>query len=484
MPLIGIDIGTQSLKAVACGDGLTPLGAGNVSYQPTFPRPGWAEQDPALWLEALRPAIASALREAHLSPGDVRAIAVTGQLDGCVPTDATGHALGPAIIWMDRRGDALLRDMDPGAVREHCGLVLDATHMGGKIAWLSANFERRAQVRTWHQPVSFIVEALTGERRISPSLASTTMLYDLAKRDWNDTLLSQFGTRREDLPALADDTSVAGGLTAAGAALTGLPQGLPVAVGTGDDFANLVGCGIVAPGRAAISLGTSEAIGLVTDRVILDRDMLVETHAFPGGAMHLGNPGWLSGGAVRWAAALLGLRDDAAFMALAATAPAGCDGLTFLPALSGAMAPKWIAAARGSFVGLTTSHGPAHLARAVLEGTAFAMRDVLERMEALGAAVPHLRIVGGGARGQFWTEMRADVMGRPVEVLADGDASAMGAAVIAAVAAGQFATIGDAAGALPLRLAELAPHAALKPRYDAAYIRYREVFAALEPAWH
>jgi xylulokinase len=384
---------------------------------------------------------------------------------------------------MDRRGDALLRGMDPAPVRERCGLVLDATHMAGKIAWLDAHLPERAQVHTWHQPVSFVVAALTGIRRISLSLASTTMLYDLAARDWNDALLKQFGVAREELPELAEETAIAGELGAGGAALTGLPRGLPVAVGTGDDFANLIGCGIVAPGRAAVSLGTSEAIGLVSGRLILDPQMLVETHAFPGGAMHLGNPGWLSGGAVRWAMALLHLRDDAAFMALAATAPAGCEGLVFLPALSGAMAPKWIAAARGSFVGLSTSHGPAHMARAVLEGTAFAMRDVIARMEALGAPVPHVRLVGGGARGQVWAQIRADLMGRPVDVLSDGEAAAMGAAAMAAVTAGRFATLADATGALRLEIAEVSPDLGLKQRYDNAYARYREVFAALEPVW-
>jgi xylulokinase len=400
-----------------------------------------------------------------------------------VPTDADGHALGPAILWMDRRGDALLAGMDAGVVRERCGLVLDATHMGGKIAWLDPHLPERARVRTWHQPVSFMVAALTGARVMGPSLASTTMLFELAARGWNEALAARFGVRREELPELAEETAVAGGLSAAGAALTGLPRGLPVAVGTGDDFANLIGCGIAAPGTAVVSLGTAEAIGVVSDRLLVDPRMLVETHVFPGSALHLGNPGWLSGGAVRWAMTLLSVPDDAAFMALAAEAPAGCDGLVFLPALSGAMAPKWIAAARGSFVGLGSSHGPAHMARAVLEGTAFAMRDVIDRMEALGVPVSRIRLVGGGARGRLWAQIPADLMGQQMEVLAAGEAAAMGAAAIAAVAGGRFATLAEAAGALRLEVAEVSPKLALKRRYDEAYRRYRQVFAALEPVW-
>ena len=201
MPTLGIDIGTQSLKAVVHDDDMALLGSGSVAYQPTSPQPGWAEQDPQLWLDALRPAIGRALTAAAIAPTEIRAIAVCGQLDGCVPTNAGGRAMAPAILWMDRRASQLLVDVDPAMVRERCGLVLDATHMGGKIAWLSRHIDNRKRVAVWHQPVSFVVEALTGARVMSHSLASTTMLYDLHKRDWSDTLADVFGTRRAELPA-------------------------------------------------------------------------------------------------------------------------------------------------------------------------------------------------------------------------------------------------------------------------------------------
>jgi xylulokinase len=211
--------------------------------------------------------------------------------------------------------------------------------------------------------------------------------------------------------------------------------------------------------------------------------MLVETHAYPGGRYHLGNPGWLAGGSVRWAMQLLSVESDEAFSALAATAPAGCEGLTFIPALTGAMAPKWIAAARGSFIGLTTSHGPAHLARAVLEGTAFAMRDVVDRLDALGVATNRLRLMGGGARSEVWCGIRADLTGRPADALSEADASAIGAGMIAAVAAGTFADITSASSALRQPMREVLPVAALAETYEDAYRLYRKRFAALEPTW-
>jgi xylulokinase len=335
----------------------------------------------------------------------------------------------------------------------------------------------------WHQPVTYVVAALTGRSVISHSLASTTMLYGIQASDWDDALLDSFGVNRAVLPLLRDECAVAGALTARGAELTGLRPGTPVAVGTGDDFSNPLGCGVCRPGVVAVSLGTAETVGALAARPTFDPALLVETHAYPGGRYHLGNPGWLSGGSVRWAIQILSIESDEAFSTLAATAPAGCDGLTFIPALNGAMAPKWIAAARGSFIGLTTSHGPAHLARAVLEGTAFAMRDVVDRLAALGVPTDRLRLMGGGARSDVWCAIRADLAGRPADVLSDADASAIGAGMMAAVAVGTFPDIANAASALTLSMREAIPNAGLAPAYEDAYQRYRERFAALEPTW-
>jgi xylulokinase len=351
--------------------------------------------------------------------------------------------------------------------------------MAAKIAWFAQHSP--GKVATWHQPVTYLVAALTGRNVISHSLASTTTLYSIDGHDWDGDLLVAFGIDRNTLPAIAHESAIAGPLTARGADLTGLNVGTPVAVGTGDDFSNPLGCGVCNPGVVAVSLGTAETVGALADRAIVDPELLVETHAYPGGRYHLGNPGWLSGGAVRWASQLLSITSDDAFSALAATAPAGCDGLAFIPALNGAMAPKWLAAARGSFIGLTTSHGPAHLARAVLEGTAFAMRDVVDRLDALGVATDRLRLMGGGARSDVWCQMRADLTGRPADVLSDTDASAIGAGLIAAVAAGTFPDIATASAALALATREVFPRPS--PAYETAYRLYRDRFAALEPTW-
>jgi len=380
---------------------------------------------------------------------------------------------------MDRRAGPLLDSVDAATIAARCGLVRDATHMGGKILWSAKD---GVQAETWHQPVSFVVAALTGERVMSRSLASTTMLYDLRDRDWSDELVEMFGTHRDRLPSIAGEADIAGRLNRRGSDLTGLSAGTLVAVGTGDDFSNLLGSGIAQPGIVSVSLGTAEAIGALADREAFDRELLVETHAFPGGRFHLGNPGWLGGGSVRWAAALVGLSEDD-FVAGAATAPPGCEGLIFIPALSGAMAPRWIAGARGTFLGLSLRHRRAHLARAVLEGTAFAMRDVVDRLEALSVPTDRLRLMGGGARNALWCQMRSDVSGLPVDAMTESDASAMGAAVLAAVAAGRMPDIVTACRAVALELTAYEPNVRLEAAYEDAYAAYRSAFDALEPHW-
>lgn len=482
MLVIGIDIGTQSLKAVVADGSLSVLGEGSVAYAPSFPRPGWAEQDPRLWLEALRPAVATALAAAGRGPDDIGGIAVAGQLDGCVPT-AGGRALAPCIIWMDRRAAGRLGGIDPALVRERAGLVLDATHMAAKIGWLMDALPGAGEVETWHQPVSFVLEALTGVRLLDHGLASTTMLYGLERRGYDPALMEAFAISADRLPDIAAAESVAGALNKAGAALAGLPAGIPVAVGTGDDFSNLIGAGLAEPGTATAALGTAEVVGALSQRPVIDPGMLVETHSYVGGRYVLSNPGWLSGGAVSWFLDTFSVDSPAAMSALAESAPPGSDGLVFLPALSGAMAPRWVAGARGAFYGLTPAHGKAHCARAVLEGTAFAMYDVIDRLGALGVPVSRLRLMGGGARSAVWARIRADLSGLPTEVCTLADASPLGAAVLAAVAAGIHADVPAALAAMrtPLTLVEPDPRAAAA--YRDAHARYRSLFDALTPLY-
>ncbi|MEQ1521786.1 MAG: FGGY family carbohydrate kinase [Aestuariivirga sp.] len=479
--LIGIDIGTQSLKVVVTDEGLKVHGEASVQYAPSYPQPGWAEQDTNLWLNALKPAIAAALEAAKCKPSDISGLAICGQLDGCVGVDRLGNAMGPAIIWMDKRAANSLEGIDTKIIGERTGIVLDASHMAAKIKWCLENLASATDCAAWHQPTSFMVEKLTGRRVIDPCLASTSMVYGLHSQAWDANLLRLFGIEESTLPPIAPTTSIAGYVSGVGAAISGLPIGLPVAVGTGDDFSTLLGCGVSEPGTVCITIGTGEIIGALADKLVIDADQLVETHIFSTGHYHLGNPGWLSGGAIRWFLNTFSIKDDAEFSALAAQAPPGCDGLLFIPALTGATAPQWVAKARGTFHGMTTAHTKSHFARAILEGTAFAMRDVVDRLTALGVPTEKIRIMGGGSKSQVWMRIRADLMGRKIEVLDHGDATALGAAAIAAVAVGSYPDLQQAVAALKIPVTVVEPDAANYGIYDQAYRNYLMLFAALLP---
>jgi xylulokinase len=275
---------------------------------------------------------------------------------------------------------------------------------------------------------------------------------------------------------------MAGRLSATGAALIGLPAGLPVAVGTGDDFSTPLGGGIAAPGIVANVLGTAEVVGALDARPLIDADGLVETHRYVGAGFHyIENPGWVSGGALEWLRDLLGFADFTAFDEAAAAVAPGADELIFLPALTGAMTPEWVADARGCFYGLTPSHGPGHLARAALEGTAYGLRDVTVRLAEMGVATDRVRALGGGAKSRLWTQIRADVTGLPVERCATSDSSAVGAAILAAVAAGHADDLAAAARAAGTVADTIDPRPENSACYDAMHARYRQLFAALKP---
>jgi len=477
--IVGVDIGTQSLKAVVLSPEMKIIGEHAVPYQPNFPQPGWAEQDPLLWEGALLPAIHGALAQAKCKAHEVKAIGLGGQLDGCIAIDRQGMPLHPCLIWMDRRAD--INGIDADQVHRTCGVVLDATHLAAKIRWLKANVPAVAQAVKFHVPVSYMVSRLTGMHVIDHATASTSMVYGLKAQSYDTPLLGAFGITADELPRAMDGAAVAGSLSTLGASLTGLGSGIPVAVGTGDDFSSAIGAGLVDAGRFINVIGTAEVTGALHPVPVIDPGRLVETHAFMGGQYYIENPGWLSGGALVWFRDTFRLASFDHLTALAQEAPPGAGGVTFIPALSGAMAPEWIASARGAFYGLTPSHGVQHLARALLEGLAFAMRDVFDRTKELGVSAEALRIVGGGARSALWKQIRADLIGLPAETPLHTDTSAIGAALLAAKAAGRISDIGEAVRALNPVADVTLPLARHRDAYENAYRRYRQVFASLRP---
>ncbi|MBL4636963.1 MAG: hypothetical protein JKY56_24130 [Kofleriaceae bacterium] len=481
MTVLGIDIGTQSLKVIVVRDGVV-LGQSQSALMLSRPRPNWAQQDPLEWDRALPLAIAAALSQASVHAGEIAAIGIVGQLDGCLAVDRDGQALSDCLVWMDRRANAMLPAMS-AAENEHfrqcTGLVMDGSHMAAKIKWLKTQ-GLPAEAR-FHQPTSYLVERLCGAFVMDSALASTTMLYSLSDEGYDEELLELFSVSRSEIPKIAAPGDIAGHLTSQGAALCGLPAGIPLAVGTGDDFATLLGAGITKPGPMLCTLGTAEVVGALSINKVIDSGGLLETHRFLD-KHYVENPGWLSGGALRWLGTILKIDSDAELDRSASCAPIGCDGLTFIPALSGAMAPSWQPAARGCFYGLTAGHTQSHMARAVLEGCAFAMRDVREGLLKMGLGTESIILLGGGAKSQLWAQMRSDLCQTELFASENDDSCALGAAILA-TAAYQENDATSISQSWEVERVAYQPRPTLREPYQQAYGRYRQLFAALSPMW-
>jgi xylulokinase len=308
------------------------------------------------------------------------------------------------------------------------------------------------------------------------------MVYDVAKGEFDDELCEAAGLDPAMLPVVRPSTDVVGALRGDVAADLGLPSTCAVVVGTGDEHAASVGAGAIESGVVVDVTGTAEPVTTVAAEPVRDPLGVVETHghAVPG-AWLIENPGFVSGGSTLWLANLLGVPQGEIFTR-ATQAPPTSDGVLFLPELSGSTAPRWNDAMRGAFLGLAMNHTSAHLARAVLEGCAYALRDIVERLDALGLGHGEVRIVGGGARDDLWASIKADVLGRPVRRVLTQEATAVGAAMIAGVGAGVFADFSAALVAVQLDPNSIDPEPAAQRQYADAYGRYLAAFDAVEKA--
>lgn len=492
MYAIGCDVGSQSLKGILLDPSGRVVAQAAAAYEVRYPHPGWADQDSMEWRRALALVVGALRERAGIAAADIGVLGLASQVDGLVAMDADGEPLGPAIIWLDRRAAAqattLGDTVDPTEIRRLTGLNLDASHVAPKILWLRdtqpATFERAAGLLL---PGSALVAWLTGERVVDHANASSTLLYDVTTRDWSSLMLESAGLDAARLGTIAPAADVVGTLRAGAADALGLTTATRVVVGTGDEHGACLGAGGIRPGVVIDISGTAEPVCVATATPIVDETGLVETHGHADPRVWLvENPGFVSGGGVTWFTEAIGggtIAPQLDAEAAAGTSP-GADGVTFLPTLSGATAPRWNDLARGVYGGLSLSHGRAHLYRALLEGCTFALRDIVDRLDAMGLTGDEIRVVGGGARSPLWLQVKADVTGRTVRVMASDESTALGAAMLAGVGAGTFAGLDEAVD----RLAVLEPGAyepdpGTRSAYDDAYGRYRALFDAVEPVF-
>jgi len=483
--LLGIDVGTGGTRAVLVDRAGRVVASAASEHAPIRSEQiGWAEQQPEDWWRAAREAIAGAIASAELNGAEIHAVALTGQMHGCVMLDAAGEVLRPALIWCDQRTqpecDWLNSTIGPARLIElTCNPALPNFTLT-KLLWVRTHqpqlFAHIAHVLC---PKDYIRFRLTGEFAIDMQEASGTLLLDVTHRRWSAEVAEAAGIPLSWLPSLFEGPEICARISESGSAATGLAVGTPVAAGAGDQGAGAVGMGIVAPGSVSATIGTSGVVFAATDQPTMDCLGRLHTfcHAVPcmWHVMGVTNGAGLS---LRW------LRDTFApgvpydeLTAEAANVPATSDGMLWAPYLFGERTPHLDPEARAAFVGITASHTRAHFVRAVLEGVAFSLRDTLSLFAELKIPVAQIRLGGGGARGPLWRQIQADVYGQPVELLAAEEGGAFGAALLAGVGVGAWPSV-QAACAETVHIAE-----SIKPKntaaMDAAYTRFRRVYPAL-----
>jgi xylulokinase len=439
---------------------------------------------------------------AQVGGREIAALSFGSQLDGLVAADRDGEPLRPALIWCDRRAGeecvAAAERIDPDRLRELTGCNLDPGHVGAKIAWLArhepAAFERAA---AFALPGSWVAWHASGTLAVDPSNASSTGVLDPRAREWSQEACAAFGVDPDRLAPVRPAHAVLGPIRPWLRDATGLDGSTLVVLGAGDEMAATLGAGVVEPGVVCDVMGTAEPVCAVVAEPAHEETGLVELHphADPDTWL-LENPGWLSGGAYRWFRDELGGPEAARakesgldvyelLNALAQCAPPGAGGVTWLPALAGAMAPEWNANARAAWFGMTAAHGRAHLARALLEGNALALRDVIEAIAAAGHPPRDVVCVGGGAKGRLLLELRAHITGLPVCRPEDVETTARGAAMLAAAGAGLHPTVAAAARAMAgARHEPVLPDEELRGVYDDLHRRHLALYAALRPLFN
>ncbi len=456
--LVGLDVGTTGVKAIAISPTGEVLARVEHGYPLSTPHPGWSEQDPEDWWRASE----AALAELEWQRGDP--LGFSGQMHGLVTLDADERVLRPAILWNDQRTAAECAEIEERVGLERLIELTGNRALAGftapKLLWLRRH-EPDVYARIAHVllPKDYVRFRLTGERAIDAADASGTLLFDVAHRRWSDEVLAALELPREWLPDAHEGTEIAG---------------------AGDQAAGALGVGIVSPGPVSVVLGTSGVVFAVLPGYRADPQARVHVfcHAVPQ-TWHAMGVMLSAAGSLRWLRDVVG-GEFTELVEEAGRWQPGTEGLLFAPYLAGERTPHPDPDARGAFTGLELRHDRGALVRAVLEGVAFGLRDSLELLRELGVEPTVGRVSGGGARSELWLKIVATALRIPLETTAAEEGSAFGAALLGGVAAGVFASAGEAVEACVRVRARIEPVHEWGEPSEEAYARYRKLYPTLK----
>jgi xylulokinase len=500
--LLGIDIGTSGTKALICDTRGKVLATATAEHDIDSPKPGWSEQDPVQWWQATCKATRAALKKAKIKPASIKGIGLSGQMHGlvCLADDGPEIAqpLRPAILWNDQRTFKECSELEKAAgsrkkLIEMTGNPALTGFTAPKILWVRNN-EPHVFEQTRHMllPKDYIRFRMTGEYATEVGDASGTSLLDVKRRQWNRELIGRLKLDADLLPRCFESHEVSGKLSKYGAEQLGLNTGTPVVGGSGDQPAGAVGNGIVEAGIVSATMGTSGVVFAHADKPTYDGQGRVHTMcAAVAGKWCVFGCMLSAGGSFQWfrnelgqaevrAAKRKGVDPYELLIAEAQKAPAGCEGLMFMPYLTGERCPHADPFARGGWVGLTARHDRPAMIRSVIEGVTFGMADGLRVIQRMGVPVESVRLSGGGARSAFWRQLQADIYGLPGVSINTSEGGALGVAILAGVGTGIWDSVPQACAAIIKETERLEPDPDQARLYAKAHRAYRKLYPTLK----
>ncbi|KPK83384.1 MAG: xylulose kinase [Phycisphaerae bacterium SM23_33] len=494
---LGIDVGTSGTKTLVMDVRGRVLATALGEHGISAPRPSWSEQDPRQWWSATVKATKAALAKAGIGGRAIAGIGLSGQMHGLVCLGEGVEPLRPAIIWNDQRTAQQAEQIERKAGGKRglirlVGNVAMTSFTLTKLLWVKQN-EPRVYGRIKHilLPKDYVRFRLTGEYAGDVSDMSGTLLLDQRRRDWSEKALRLFGIDRDMLPPVHESHEITGGVTARAARQLGLSPGTPVVAGAGDQPAGAVGNGIVRAGRVSATMGTSGVVFVHSPRYVTDPDGRVQTFcAAVAGEYCMFGCILAAGGSFQWFRNTLGQAEVAEakrkgidpyelLTRRAARAPLGCEGLFWLPYLTGERTPYADPFARACWVGIHSRTTRNELVRSVMEGATFAMNDALTILRQRGLRPRQIRLSGGGARSRLWRQMQADIYGSPCATVRTEEGPAYGVAILAAVGTGAYKSVPEACDAIVKVTRTIQPNPAARKAYARYYRQYRRLYPAL-----
>ncbi len=481
---IGIDLGTSSSKFLLVDENGVIRNEVSKEYPLSFPRPGWSEQEPEDWWKACREGIKELL--AGFDASQVQGIGTGGQMHGLVVLDENDCVIRPTILWNDGRTAAQVDYLNGVIGRDRLSALTANIAFAGftapKILWMKENEpDAFARIRKIMLPKDFLNYRLTGVHACDYSDASGMLLLDVEHKRWSPEMLEICGVTADQMPKLFESFEVIGTVRPEIAADLGLPAGVRVVAGAGDNAAAAVGTGVVGEGGCNISLGTSGTVFISSKKFGVDPHNALHAFAHADGGWHLMGCMLSAASCNKWfCEEILKTDDFAAEQQDITDEKLGRDPVFFLPYLMGERSPINDTNARGAFIGMSMDTSRADLVQAVLEGVAFAIRDSFEVARSLGLSIPESRICGGGAKSPLWRKIFANVLGIPLIMVKTEQGPGYGASMLAMVGCGRFESVQAAADELVQPASVTRPDPELTARYEERYRKFRLLYPALK----